>query len=116
MSEQRNLANYHMEQQLDRKKYLNKLDKEAWEKVTTFVNDYFRNSEKADKATYKILFRAISEQYPNIVWNRKSFTRNVASIEELKGRAGIQIPTERLSKDHGSRLKDRFPPSRVFKS
>ena len=78
------------------------------EKVTTFVNDYFRNSEKADKATYQILFRAISEQYPNIVLNRKSFTRNVASIEKLKGRAGIQIPTERLSKDHRSRLKDRF--------
>ena len=37
-----------------------------------------------------------------------AFKKHVASIEDLKGRAGIQIPTEHLSKDHRSRLKDRF--------
>ena len=84
------------------------MPEEAWDKVRTFVDDYFRKSEKAANATYQILFQAISQQYPNIVLKRKTFTEKVASIEELKRRAGIQIPTEHLSKDHRSRLEHRF--------
>ena len=47
----------------ERKKYL-KLDEQAWEQVKTFVGEFFRNQEKAAKATYDILFREISQKYP----------------------------------------------------
>ena len=80
-----------------RKKYL-KLDKEAWEKVKNFVDGYFQVPEKAAIATYPILFEAISEQYPHIVLERKTFNKKVALIEDLKTRAGI--PTKRFRKEH----------------
>ena len=98
---------FYMLPEAERKKY-SKLDEDAWRKVKIFVDGYFQQQERATNATYHILFRAISDQYPDIVLERKTFTKNVASIEDLKGRANIQIPTERLSKDHRSRLKDRF--------
>ena len=91
----------------DRRKHL-RLDEEAWKKVKIFVDDYFRQPDKAANATYPILFRAISEQYPNIVLGRTTFNRKVGSIEDLKVRAGIQTPAQHLSKEHRSRLKDRF--------
>ena len=82
-------------EQPQRKKYL-KLDDEAWKQISTFVDAYFQQQEGASNATYKILFAAISAQFPGIVLERKAFTKNVASIEKLKRRAGIQIPTEHL--------------------
>ena len=102
-----------MEQPADsnaRKKYL-RLDEEAWEQVRAFVDDYFRQQEKAAKATYATLFREISQQYPHIVLQRQTFTKKVALIEDLKTRAGI--PTEHFSQGHRSQVK---PTARYFSS
>ena len=85
-----------------------RLDEEAWEQVSAFVTNYFLQRENAAKATYSILFREISQQYPHIVLQQKTFKRRIASIEELKRGAGIQIRTEDLTKDHRSKLKDIF--------
>ena len=90
-----------------RKKYL-RLDEEAWGHVTAFVDAYFRQRENAAKATYAILFRDISQQYPHIVLGEHAFKKKVASIEELKRRAGIQIRTNDLTKEYRSKLKDIF--------
>ena len=50
----------------ERKKY-SKLDEEALRKVKIFVEGYFQQQELATNATYQILFRAINDQYPDIV-------------------------------------------------
>ena len=85
-----------------------RLDEVEWKQVSAFVENYFLQRENAAKATYAILFRQISQQYPHIVLQQKTFKRRVASIEELKRRAGIQIRTEDLTIDHRSKLKDKF--------
>ena len=97
-----------------RKKYL-RLDEEAWGHVTAFVDAYFRQRENAVKATYAILFRDISQQYPHIVLGEHAFKKKVASIEELKRRAGIQIRTNDLTKEYRSKLKvsERYISSRL---
>ena len=89
----------------ERKKYL-KLGEQEWEQVKTFVGDYFRDQGKAEKATYNTLFREIGEKYPGIVLEAKTFTKHVASIEELKRRAGVQ--TKDLNKDDRRKLRDIF--------
>jgi hypothetical protein len=91
----------------ERKKYL-KLGEQEWEHVKTFADDYFRDREKAEKATYNRLFREIGAKYPGIVLQAKTFTKHVASIEELKRRAGVLIQTKDLSKDDRSKLNDVF--------
>ena len=91
----------------ERKKYL-KLGEQEWEHVKTFADDYFRDREKAEKATYNTLFREIGEKYPGIVLEATAFKRHVASIEELKRRAGVLIQTKNLSKDDRRKLKDIF--------
>jgi hypothetical protein len=97
-----------MEQQLKERKKYSKLDEEAWQKVRIFVNDYFQQREEAVKATYEILFREISQKYPHIELGKGTFKKKVGSIEALKSSAGILIPTQHLSKDHCSQLKDKF--------
>ena len=79
----------------ERKKYL-KLGEQEWEQVKTFVGDYFRDQGKAEKATYNTLFREIGEKYPGIVLEATAFKRHVASIEELKRRAGVLIQNQRF--------------------
>jgi len=91
----------------ERKKYL-KLGEQEWEQVKAFVDDYFRDREKAEKATYNTLFREIGEKYPGIVLEATAFKRHVASIEELKRQAGVLIQTKDLSKDDRRKLKDIF--------
>ena len=90
-----------------RKKH-QRLDDEAWKQVSTFVEAYFQKQEKAANTTYKILFTAISAQFPGVVLERTAFQKHVGSIEVLKSRAGIFIPTEHLSKDRRSLVKDEF--------
>ena len=98
---------FYMLPEAERKKY-SKLDEDAWRKVKIFVDGYFQQQERATNATYHILFRAISDQYPDIVLERQTFTKKIASIEVLKSRAGIFIHAEPLSKDRRSLLKDTF--------
>ncbi len=89
----------HMEQQVKERKKYSKLDEEAWQQLRIFVNDYFQQREEAVKATYEILFREISQQYPHIELGKGTFKKKVGSIEALKSSAGILIPTKHLSKD-----------------
>jgi len=91
----------------ERKKYL-KLDERAWVQVRTFVDDYFGDQEKAEKATYKILFKEIEKNHPGIDLRRQTFQKHVASIEELKRQAGIPVQTKDLTKDDRSKLTDIF--------
>jgi hypothetical protein len=90
----------------ERKKYL-KLGEQEWEQVNTFVKDYFRDRDKAEKATYNTLFREIGETYPGIVLEKKVFKRHVATLEQLKRQAGIHI-TKYSSQDDRNKLKDIF--------
>jgi hypothetical protein len=64
----------------------------AWEQVRAFVNDGFEQRENASRATatYTLLSRDITQQYPHIVLAQDTFKERVALIEdELKIREKI---------------------------
>ena len=104
-----------MEQQLpaasgkERKKNL-KLDEQQWEQVRTLVFDFFRQSEKAAKVTYEVLFREIEQKYPQINLNgcESAFKKHVASLDKLRENAGIKLHHEVLSKEYCKKLNDIF--------
>ena len=56
-----------------------------------------------------MLFREIRQQYPHIILEKKTLTRHVASIEKLKGDAGIHTLHEDLSKEYREQLNNIFP-------
>ena len=58
------------------KRYV-KIDEQQWEQVRAFVKEFFKQPEKASKATYRSLFKELQSQYPCLILSPQVFTKHV---------------------------------------